>query len=80
VNIDKFFSVKTTREKFCSAENFIANAMMPDQNVNAGQNSSILLYKSGKGSLTVPRLIGTFRLMESDFLPVLAGDRRYERE
>jgi hypothetical protein len=38
--------VKRTRGRLCSAENSDANAMMPDQNVNAGRGSSILLYKT----------------------------------
>ena len=46
MSIDKFFSVKMTRGKFCSVENLSANAMMPDHNVNAGRDSSILLYKN----------------------------------
>jgi len=57
VSIDKFFSVKMTRGKFCSVENLSANAMMPDHYVNAGRGSSILLYNQGNGSLTVPRLV-----------------------
>jgi hypothetical protein len=51
VSTGRYFSVKRTEGKWCSAENSIANAMMPEQHANAGRESSILPDNMGIGSL-----------------------------
>jgi hypothetical protein len=57
VSTGKSFPEKRARGTLCSAENSIANAMMPDPNVNAGRGSSILRDEKGKGRLALGTLL-----------------------